>query len=160
MSWNYRVMRDRNPDGSAWFAIYEVYYDADGNPNGWTENPSRPQGDTFKELTEDATRYQAAFGRPVLAIEAGGSELYDIGGMGNRRTPVLVWKRSDPPAIVPPGAQERNEDLQAALARVTQERDNARQFARDLERAARCGEPLKGGWCHRPRGHDGSHACS
>jgi|SRR5579859_2809847 len=39
MSWNYRVIRHREPAGEEWFALHEVFYDEAGNPNGCTLEP-------------------------------------------------------------------------------------------------------------------------
>ena len=36
MTWNYRIVH--RLDGS--FGLHEVYYDAEGRPNGMTENPA------------------------------------------------------------------------------------------------------------------------
>jgi len=84
MSWNYRVMRSTNPDGTPVFAIHEMYYAEDGwAVTAWTENASHPQGDSFKELTEDFTNYQAAFQRPVIADD--GDRLVEVGPMGNAK---------------------------------------------------------------------------
>ena len=97
MSWNYRVMRRHDVDGYV-FAIHEVFYDDAGKPDSWTAEPSWPQGETFRELTEDIANYQRAFQRPVLAIEANESELYEIGPMGtNDAKRTLVWKKADAP---------------------------------------------------------------
>lgn len=95
MSWNYRVMRERQPDGTFWFAIHEVFYtDAKAvHPNGWSERGVGVGGETFKEITQDFEYFSRAFSRPILAVEANGDELYEIGYMGNKRNPKLVWKR-------------------------------------------------------------------
>lgn len=36
MSWNYRVVKYANNEG---FGLHEVYYDAKGKIDGWTEDP-------------------------------------------------------------------------------------------------------------------------
>lgn len=69
MSWNYRVMRHVEPDGSEWFGIHEVYYDLDGNPVSWTERTIEPFGETPDDLTADLDRMSAAIHRPVLDYE-------------------------------------------------------------------------------------------
>ena len=41
MSWNHRIMRVMSDDGNtAHYGIYEVYYDDEGNVEGWTESPT------------------------------------------------------------------------------------------------------------------------
>lgn len=89
MTWNYRVMRTTDPDGTHVFAIHEVYYDAGGAIEGWTENAARPQGETFAELTGDCVAYQAALQQPVIAEIHG--NLYEIGPMGNS-APKLAYR--------------------------------------------------------------------
>jgi hypothetical protein len=65
MTWNYRVVHITHGEGES-FAIYEVYYDDDGRPKARTENPASPAGETFEELAEDLSYYQAALQEPVL----------------------------------------------------------------------------------------------
>lgn len=40
MSWNYRVIEFVTVHNEPWRAIHEVYYDAEGNPNGYGEEPA------------------------------------------------------------------------------------------------------------------------
>ena len=102
MSWNYRVMRFTDPDGTHVFAVHEVYYDTAGRVSGWSADAGHPQGETFKELTEDAAKYQRAFGPHVLAVV--GDELRDIGPMGTKdQRFTVLWRKDDPsPAEAPP----------------------------------------------------------
>lgn len=39
-TWNYRVMKFVDDDGEPCHQIHEVYYDKEGHPNGYTENPA------------------------------------------------------------------------------------------------------------------------
>jgi len=71
MSWNYRVFRCANPDGSPYYEIREAYYDKDRKVDGWTERGSAPMGDTFKELIGDLALIMAALSRPILDGETG-----------------------------------------------------------------------------------------
>ena len=69
MSWNYRVIKRKYEMsyGNVYeWAIYEVYYDADGNPDGVTVDPVFPRGDTREELGEAFMLYMKAFEKPVL----------------------------------------------------------------------------------------------
>ena len=56
-TWNYRLMKIsyRLPDGKREdrFAIHEVYYDDDGTPESYTENPVAPQGVDLEEFRRD-----------------------------------------------------------------------------------------------------------
>jgi hypothetical protein len=64
VSWNYRLVRTYHlsPSGETeeTIAIHEVYYDKKGKPNGYTENPSWPQGETWEEFQKDFDHYQKA----------------------------------------------------------------------------------------------------
>lgn len=69
MSWNYRAIKQTIMDEDV-YRIYEVYYDKDGQLNGWTQKPSYPQGETLEELQatlrmmlRDSRRF------PVLVME-------------------------------------------------------------------------------------------
>lgn len=67
MSCNYRVMIHRHIDSDDAYAIHEVYYDDDnGNPYGWTENPSSPFGETIEELRVNLKMMLAALDNSVL----------------------------------------------------------------------------------------------
>jgi len=135
MSWNYRVMRSTEPDGTHVFAIHEVYYDDAGRVNGWIADAAHPQGETFKELTHDLSNYQRAFSEHVLAIV--GDELRDIGPMGtNDKKFVVLWKRSIPLGPVALSAPSTPASLDWKTAALL--KDRTRAAIRD-RRAA--GEP-------------------
>lgn len=59
--WNYRVIARGGE-----YAIYEVYYDDEGNIEAFTENSVCPMGESFDELCKDLEHYQYALKRPVL----------------------------------------------------------------------------------------------
>lgn len=61
MTWDYRVIVK---DGS--YYIYEVYYDDDGNPGAFTEDPVSPFGESLEELKEDLKHFSDALSLPVL----------------------------------------------------------------------------------------------
>ena len=48
-TWNYRILR-HNYGAEVGYEIHEVYYDDDGNPQGWTENGKAPYGETPEDL--------------------------------------------------------------------------------------------------------------
>lgn len=70
MAWNYRIL-----DHGDHFALHEVYYDAAGTPNGWTERPIEfvcdtddgPQGviGSLEMALADARKH------PVLKVKRG-----------------------------------------------------------------------------------------
>lgn len=93
MSWEYRVTRTTDTDGSHDFGIREVYYDDSDRITGWTEKTVGISGTNALMLDRDLERYKAALGKPVLAIEADG--LYDLGLMGDGSTRRRVWKPAD-----------------------------------------------------------------
>ncbi|MDP2345853.1 MAG: hypothetical protein Q8O67_33240 [Deltaproteobacteria bacterium] len=65
-SWNYRVMR-RDDD----FAIFSVYYDADGRCTGWSQTPAPFSADSVEGLSSELRRFAAAVQKPVLDFETG-----------------------------------------------------------------------------------------
>ena len=73
MNWNYRIVRHRHSE-EEWFAIHEVYYEADGKPKLVSKEPVAPQGGDVEELLKDMERQKAACKLPVLdyAIFDGG----------------------------------------------------------------------------------------
>ncbi len=53
MTWNYRVVRSRQKDGSVWFAVHEAYYDKAGKVTSITAKPVTIEGESVEELTGD-----------------------------------------------------------------------------------------------------------
>jgi len=90
VSWNHRVMRTTDPDGTHGFAIHEVYYREDGSIEAWTMNAVSPFGTSLKELHGDLTRFERAFTRHILDVR--GDDLYDIGLMGHARNQPCVYR--------------------------------------------------------------------
>ena len=39
MSWNYRIIKHKRIDGGTYHALHEVYYDASGKPDKYTDSP-------------------------------------------------------------------------------------------------------------------------
>lgn len=67
MSWNYRVIKDKDQHNHEFFAIHEVYY-KDGKPTSCTENPIKLIGDSIKDLKQDLKLIEEAFSKPVLEM--------------------------------------------------------------------------------------------
>ena len=65
MAWKYRVIQRKYKD-EVIFAIYEVYYDNNGKPNGMTEQPSYPHGYSLQELKKYLKKYILALDEPIL----------------------------------------------------------------------------------------------
>jgi hypothetical protein len=55
MTWNYRVIEFVDPSDEPWRAIFEVYYDDAGNPNGYNEDPA-------EVVSSDAEGVEAGLG--------------------------------------------------------------------------------------------------
>lgn len=55
MSWRYQPFFEENDDGPLFF-IGEVYFDAEGNLEAWTNQPEFPSGENQDEMTSDLTR--------------------------------------------------------------------------------------------------------
>lgn len=62
--WNYRVILK---DGQ--YAIHEVFYNDQEEPEACTVDSIGPVGDTLAELVEDMEHYARALERPVLVYE-------------------------------------------------------------------------------------------
>lgn len=74
MSWNYRLVRDVHQVGDEEhesFTIREVYYDAEGNIEGWTQDPCYPAGDTWKECYNDLAVMGRVVSHPIVDISSG-----------------------------------------------------------------------------------------
>lgn len=72
--WNHRVMRRVYPKSvdpkQPYYGIYEVYYDAEGRPDGWTSEPVDVVGDTVEEVAETLRLMLKAVEQPVLDYDA------------------------------------------------------------------------------------------
>ena len=66
MTWNYRVIRHKEPDGEYYYQVHEVYYDNQGEINGWSTNASIVYGDSYQDLRHDMLMHRKAFDKPVL----------------------------------------------------------------------------------------------
>ena len=68
--WNHRVMRRvfTLPNGEIEYqlGIYEIYYDDNGNVNGWTQEPVAVVGD---DLEWTLNKMQECLGKPILEYE-------------------------------------------------------------------------------------------
>ena len=65
MSWNYRVIEFDDPDEGAWVAIHEVYYDEDGNPDSYSEDPAIAMS-TNRSLVWLLDQFREALSKEVL----------------------------------------------------------------------------------------------
>lgn len=68
MTWNYRVVRTVTEDVVE-YSVHEVYYDENDVPDGVTENPSWPAGETWEEFQADLNSYNMAMLQPVLEYD-------------------------------------------------------------------------------------------
>jgi 23S rRNA A2030 N6-methylase RlmJ len=71
--WNYRVLERETESGGNVQAIYEVYYDENGDPVGHTQKPATAQIDTEFESREDLKEIlqamKQAADKPVLTYD-------------------------------------------------------------------------------------------
>jgi len=72
--WNYRVMQqperpDDPDDKGIWLAIHEVFYDDDGEVDGWTKDAVTVGGNSKEELLKVLENMTAAAEKPVLDYE-------------------------------------------------------------------------------------------
>ena len=61
MSWNYRVIKQND-----YYAVHEVYYDKDGNPEAHTRLPCVPNGESKLDIELDLRFMILALYKPVL----------------------------------------------------------------------------------------------
>ena len=130
-NWNYRVLCRRDNDGEPYFAVHEVYYDAEGKPTSWTCDAASPAGENALELAVDAARMAAACGLPVLAAAADNT-LHQYPDCGCER----CGKKQAGSA--PAGAKEAREALERAASAAesadplaSKDHDLARQAAEE-----------------------------
>lgn len=66
MTWNYRVVRKRYPDGSVTYHIWKLYYGDDGTIERADDEPERLISQEVAELREHVGLLSHAFRHPVL----------------------------------------------------------------------------------------------
>lgn len=64
--WNHRVIEYVDFDGSVWFQIHEVHYDAQGNPEAYSENGAQVFGDDIAQMRETLARMERSLSWPAL----------------------------------------------------------------------------------------------
>jgi hypothetical protein len=63
--WNHRVMRHKK-EGKTWLAIHEVYYNDEGEPHSWTEEPVSLAGECIEDLREELKQILRCLDKPTL----------------------------------------------------------------------------------------------
>ena len=71
MSWNYRILKTQDADGSPLWGVHEVYYNKAGEVEGWTERSVSIVGDTWKELHDVLGMFRQAWIKPPLDVTSG-----------------------------------------------------------------------------------------
>lgn len=71
MSWNHRVMRMTSEGDGDSFGIHEVYYNADGTVENWTERAIAVYGEDVEDLRWALDRMIACLEKPILDYETG-----------------------------------------------------------------------------------------
>lgn len=71
MNWNYRLMKREylnpiNQEKEVIYGIHEVYYDEDGNPNGWSKEPENISSETIEGIQWQIEKFQEALTKPLL----------------------------------------------------------------------------------------------
>jgi len=67
--WNYRICRETLDNGDLFFTLREVYYDDEGNPNGWTAEPVDFAGDSWKDVAEGISLASGCIGTAILDLD-------------------------------------------------------------------------------------------
>ena len=68
MSWNHRVVKHTEMDGSVWYAIHEAYYNGESVTH-ISELAAEPGGETIEELADELRRMLKATEKPSLNYE-------------------------------------------------------------------------------------------
>lgn len=63
--WNYRIMA-REYDEDFYLGVYEVYYDDDGTPNGYSTDPITIGSETKKGVCWVVNRIKDSTRKPIL----------------------------------------------------------------------------------------------
>ena len=70
MTWNLRVIATMEPmiggEPEVNFALHEVYYDKNGNPNALTKNPIRVSGESLEAIEWYIDKMKDALKKPIL----------------------------------------------------------------------------------------------
>lgn len=77
MTWNYRIIVYEG-DGENYFQMHEVYYDEDGNPDGYTENPIHIGAKSIEELEWVFEKMKEALTKPILSTKDFPNEYQEI----------------------------------------------------------------------------------
>lgn len=68
MGWNHRVLQHEY-ENEVYYKIHEVYYDKEGNPNGYTANGVGVQADSLEGIKWTLDKMQECLSKPVLSAE-------------------------------------------------------------------------------------------
>ena len=64
VTWNHRVLRTDNTDGSDFFSVVEVFYNEDGSLIGYSN--ASANGETLDDVRQDLAWMLAALDKPVI----------------------------------------------------------------------------------------------
>ncbi len=65
-SWNHRILVDIDKNNERYFQVHEVYYNNDGKPDGYSENPITISSETIDGLKWTLDRINECFEKPIL----------------------------------------------------------------------------------------------
>ena len=68
MSWNYRLLAHKK-DNSFFLHIYDVYYDENDVPNGYSKTPSKFMFDESQNVNWYKEKLKEALKKPILSVE-------------------------------------------------------------------------------------------
>jgi hypothetical protein len=84
VSWNYRVLKTADKDGTEMWGVHEVYYNEDGSVKSWTADDVGPHGESCDELHRDHAAFAKAFTVPPLDVTSGKAVELTITGRPKR----------------------------------------------------------------------------
>ena len=69
MTWNHRVICHNENPKEPWYAIHEVFYDDDGNPESCTKEPIQIIQEDVGAIKWEVDKIRKALEKPVLDYE-------------------------------------------------------------------------------------------
>lgn len=65
-TWNYQILADVDKNNQIYFQVHEAYYNKDGKPDGYSENPITIGSETIDDLKWTVDRIKECFNKSIL----------------------------------------------------------------------------------------------
>jgi inorganic pyrophosphatase len=67
--WNFRIVKQTQPNGYVSYHIHEIYYNTDGSIWLWNDKPESPYGEDLEDLNKSMELLFKALSAPVINYE-------------------------------------------------------------------------------------------